>query len=108
MHGDDSRHHYHERARRSANLRSRPSQRGNQESCHDRTVNSRLRRESGRDGKCHGQRQRNQSDRHARNQVVQKLVQAVVAQAENRRGKPAIFQICGQKGSGQKARSVNR
>jgi len=68
----------------------RSTQRGDQKARHDRAVDSRLRRESGSDGKRHRQGQGHQADGDPGNQVVGKFVQGVTAQAKDGLRKPAV------------------
>ena len=67
--GDDAGDHDDERAGRPADLRPRAAQRRDQKAGDDRAVDAGLRRESGGDGERHGQRQRDQADGDAGNQV---------------------------------------
>ena len=93
VHGDDPGDHDHERAGRTANLSLRSAQSGDQKAGDDGAVNAGLRRQSGGDGEGHGQRQGHQADGDSGDDVVQKFVEAVVAQAENGLGQPAVVQL---------------
>ena len=60
------------------------------ETGYDGAVNTRLRCEAGGDGKCHSQRQSDQPHGDASHQIVRTLLQAVVAQTEDRLGQPLV------------------
>ena len=69
-----------------------PPSSGDQKAGDDGAVNSGLRRQPGGDGERHGQRQGDQADGDAGDQVVQEFVQVVIAQAENRLRQPRVRQ----------------
>src|SRR5208282_839754 len=79
---------------RTSNLRGRSAQRGDQETGDHGTIDSGLRRQSRSNGKGHGQRKSNQADGNSGNQIAQKFIQTVMAQAKNRLGEPAFFKKC--------------
>jgi hypothetical protein len=89
---DDSCHNNYEGARRAADLRLRPTQRGDQKARNNRTVDTGLRREPRGDGKGHRERESDEADCDSGNQVEQKLVAIVVAQTEYRLRKPSFFE----------------
>ena len=90
MNSNDARHHDHERSGRPANLRLRSAQCGDKESRDDGAIDARLRSKSRGNSERHGQRQRDQTDRHSRDQIKQKLVAIVIAQAQNGFRQPAL------------------
>ena len=92
VHRDDAGHHHHKRSGRPSDLRLRSAQQGNQKSGNHGAVDARLRRQAGSNGEGHGQRQRDQTDRDAGNDVMQKFCEAVFAQAQNRLRQPAVVQ----------------
>ena len=63
---DNARDDHDECAGWTADLGARSAQRGDQETGHDRGINSRLRSDPGSDAKGHGQRQRDQTHGDAR------------------------------------------
>ena len=81
--GDDAGNHHDKRARRAANLHPRSAQRGDQEPGNHRAVESGLRRHSGSDGERHGQRQGNQPNGHARDQVRDEILSRITLQGQN-------------------------
>ncbi len=81
---DDARHHHDKRARGSANLASRPAQRGDDEPRHHGAVQAGFRLKPGRDGERHRQRQRHQAHRHTGGQVMEEQIPVVIPQAEDR------------------------
>ena len=85
--GDDARDHDDERAGRSADLHVRSAERRDDEAGDDRAVDAGLRRHARRDGEGHRQRQRDQADRHAGDQIRDEQLWSVVTERENRRGK---------------------
>ena len=93
MHGDDPRNYDDESAGGSANLSLRSAECGDQKAGDHRAVNAGLRRESRCDGEGHGQRQGHQADRDSSDDIFQKLVQTVFAQADNGLGQPAVVQL---------------
>jgi hypothetical protein len=93
VYGENSRHHDYEGAGGSANLSFRSAQRGDEEARDHRAVDARLWRESRCNGKCHGERQGHQSDGNSGDEVFQKFVKAVVAQADYGLGEPTIVQL---------------
>ncbi len=89
--GDDGRDHYHKGPGRAADLGPGASQQRNEEAGHDGAVNAGLRREAGGDGKRHGQRQRDQPNRDARDGVVRELGKGVVPKTKYGLRKPALY-----------------
>jgi len=65
---------------------------GDEKAGDDGAVNAGLGCESGGDGKGHGQRQSHQAHGDAGNQIAEKLVGVVVAQAKDRLRQPTLFQ----------------
>src|SRR5579864_4053743 len=92
MRRDDAGNNNHKGPGRPADLGLRTSQQRDQKSGHDRTVDSRLRRQSRRNRERHGQRKSYQPHRDPGNQVSSKFVQVVVAKTEDRLRKPTFFQ----------------
>ena len=78
---------------RPADLSLRSAQSGDQEPGHDGAIDAGLRCQPGSDRERHGQRQCHQADRDPGNHVMQKFVEAIVAQAQDGLGKPAVVQL---------------
>ena len=87
--GDDD----DERAGRAADLEARAAERRDEEAGDDRAVQAGLRRHAGRDGERHRQRQRDQADRDAGDQVVTKLLQRVRAKSVDGFGSPVFHGV---------------
>ena len=83
VNGNDAGDYNYEGTGGPADLRSRSTQRGDQKASNDGTVNSGLRRKARGNRKSHGQRQGHQTNRDSGNQIAQKFIQAVMAQAED-------------------------
>ena len=88
--GDDAGHDDDERAGRPADLHVRAAERRDDEAGDDRAVDAGLRRHARGDRERHGQRQRDEADRDAGDQIRDEQLWRVVAEREDRRGqKPA-------------------
>ena len=88
--GDDAADDHHERAGRAADLVARAAERRDQEAGDDRAVDARLRLQPGRDRESHGQRERDQPDGDAGDQVHGKHPAGVAAQVEEKFRSPVV------------------
>src|SRR5262249_55901186 len=88
--GDDSSDDNDESTGWSANLCFGSAQSGDQESGHDGTVETCLRRKAGGDSECHGQRQSDKAHRDSGDQVRYKFVAVVSAKQDYRFRQPGI------------------
>ena len=87
---DDAGDDHDKGARRPADLSARSAQRRNQKPGHDGRIEAGLRRHARGDREGHRQRQRDQSDRHAGDEVLRELSDRVAAQALNRTRQPLL------------------
>ena len=88
--GDNAGNHHDERAGGAADLRFGAAETGNDEARDDGAVDSGLRGYAGGDGEGHGERQGNQADGYAGNDVGKKFVAVIVAQQDYGFGQPGI------------------
>jgi hypothetical protein len=86
--GDDARHNYDKRAGGAANLHERAAQCGDDKSGYDRGVEPGLRRDSGGNGKGHGQRQSDQANGDSCCKVTREFRKGVAAKGEHGLRKP--------------------
>ena len=77
--GDDARHHHDEGAGWTANLDARSAEGGNREPGDDGAIDAVLRRDAGRDGERHGQRERDQADRDPGDEIAEQRPDGVPA-----------------------------
>ena len=85
---DDGGDDHDERPGRAADLVLGPAERRDDEAGDDRAVDARLRGEPGGDRERHRQRQRDEADRHAGDQVVDEQAAGVRPQRDDRRREP--------------------